>query len=100
MAYWSRGLGMTLKQRFTSGTTHIPAYKPSTGSSLGAGNQVPDFQKFFKIKGNDPLVYLRGSNDKFIYRGFMTIALGGATATLVCLYMMATGTMPKKERTV
>ncbi len=34
-----------------------------------------------------------------IYRGFMTVALGGIGVTLVCLYKMATGTMPKKERT-
>ena len=54
----------------------------------------------FLLQGrSDQLVYLRGSNDRMVFRGLMTVSLGGIGVALYCIYLMATGKMPKKERT-
>ena len=43
-------------------------------------------------------MYLKAKGDAKIYRGTMMFAGVGVALTGVCLFMMANGTMPKKER--
>ena len=43
-------------------------------------------------------VYLRGKSDRFVYRSAMFVSLLGLGVTMYGIYLMATGTLPKKER--
>jgi hypothetical protein len=44
------------------------------------------------------LVFLKTQGDMRVYRFMMGVCGFGLAATGVCLYMMATGSMPRKER--
>lgn len=51
-----------------------------------------------QLRGGDPYVFIRGSKDMAIYRGLMTVSFIGVGLAISCIYRMATGTMPRKER--
>eukprot|EP00118_Oscarella_pearsei_P025578 m.308409 g.308409 ORF g.308409 m.308409 type:complete len:87 (+) comp43954_c0_seq1:52-312(+) len=66
------------------------------GGIVNRSNKVPVLQSFFQKPSPQP-VFLRSASDLLIYRGAMVGAGLGVCVALASLYMMATGTMPKKS---
>lgn len=71
----------------------------SMASSIATGYNY--YSSAFNVCAQAPdgaLVFLKSKGDMKIYRGFMAVCGVGMAITGICLAMMATGTMPKKER--